>query len=331
MGTEIKTLTAKDTTDYLSHVYEIEKSLYEQKQIMEQLNGSVYTIDQQLGLEPQMEYEKKMHLSDSIVQIILMFAIAAFLGYEALSTPKSRFASGSLFDGLLYGVREMLTEYAGDLRTVKGTLLWIGGFFALLGVLKAVITAVKFFRTRLYNNRVREANQNTMEEYRCWREKLCDKKEAISTEYNILKEESQQTEAMLEKFYSANIIFPKYRTLPAISSLFEYMLSERCYGLSGHEGAYNLYESELRMGHIINSLESISSDLKGIKENQRYLYDVMSETADLTGKLLEQQKVNGKILHDIRQGNEVLQYNTTQIENRLEHIQWMEEQKFIFE
>ncbi len=107
---------------------------------------------------------------------------------------------------------------------------------------------------------------------------LLEKGKTLNDEYALLADERKKTKAVLNKFYSTNVIYPKYRSLPAIASLFEYMLSERCYGLTGHEGAYNLYESELRLGHIISTLDSISSDIKEIKQNQRMLYDVMSES-----------------------------------------------------
>lgn len=108
------------------------------------------------------------------------------------------------------------------------------------------------------------------------------------------------------------------------------MLSERCYGLTGHEGAYNLYENELRLGHIISTLDSISSDIKEIKQNQRMLYDVMSESQKMTKSMFEQQVINGQVLCDIRKSNQIMQYNQSQIANRMEHMHWLEEQKYLW-
>ena len=108
------------------------------------------------------------------------------------------------------------------------------------------------------------------------------------------------------------------------------MLSERCYGLTGHEGAYNLYENELRLGHIISTLDSISSDIKEIKQNQRMLYDVVSESQKMTKSMFEQQVINGQVLCDIRKSNQIMQYNQSQIANRMEHMQWLEEQNYLW-
>ena len=108
------------------------------------------------------------------------------------------------------------------------------------------------------------------------------------------------------------------------------MLSERCYGLTGHEGAYNLYENELRLGHIISTLDSISSDIKEIKQNQRMLYDVVSESQKMTKSMFEQQVMNGQVLCDIRKSNQIMQYNQRQIANRMEHMHWLEEQNYLW-
>ena len=66
---------------------------------------------------------------------------------------------------------------------------------------------------------------------------------------------------MLDKLYELNVIFPKYRDLVAVSQMYEYVASGRCNTLSGYEGAYNLYEQELRMNIVISQLEDIYDQL----------------------------------------------------------------------
>ena len=89
-------------------------------------------------------------------------------------------------------------------------------------------------------------------------------------------------------------------------------------------------ENELRLGHIISTLDSISSDIKEIKQNQRMLYDVMSESQKMTKSMFEQQVINGQVLCDIRKSNQIMQYNQSQIANRMEHMHWLEEQKYLW-
>ena len=87
--------------------------------------------------------------------------------------------------------------------------------------------------------------------------------------------------------YSLNIIYPKYRNLVAISSLFEYFESGRCSSLEGADGAYNMYEYELRSNIIINSLSQIIEDLGKIKNNQYALYETIQESNQTVSDLLK--------------------------------------------
>jgi hypothetical protein len=57
----------------------------------------------------------------------------------------------------------------------------------------------------------------------------------------------------------------------------EYLDSGRCSALEGPDGAYNLYESELRQNYIISKLDTIINQLDMIRENQYYLYTAMQD------------------------------------------------------
>ena len=70
------------------------------------------------------------------------------------------------------------------------------------------------------------------------------------------------------KLFSANVIYPNYRDVCALSSFYEYFNSERCYELEGPNGAYNLYESECRG----DSISKIFRTLEDINKNQVVLY-----------------------------------------------------------
>lgn len=87
-----------------------------------------------------------------------------------------------------------------------------------------------------------------------------------------------ETKALLEKLYSADIIFPKYRNMVAMCTMYEYFASGRCTELTGANGAYNLYESELRQNIIINQLENVNANLEQVKQNQYILYQGIAET-----------------------------------------------------
>ena len=75
-------------------------------------------------------------------------------------------------------------------------------------------------------------------------------------------------EAALQALYDENIIFPKYRNMVAITTINEYLMSGRCYELEGPNGAYNMYEMELRQNINIGQLSTNVDNLEQIRNNQ---------------------------------------------------------------
>ena len=81
--------------------------------------------------------------------------------------------------------------------------------------------------------------------------------------------------ANLTNVYGANIIYKKYQTVEACSSMYDYLESGRCYTLEGPHGAYNKYDDELSKGMIIERLEEINSKMDVVISNQVKAYHVM--------------------------------------------------------
>lgn len=103
----------------------------------------------------------------------------------------------------------------------------------------------------------------------------------------------------LNQLYSLDIIFPKYRNFIAISQIYEYFMSGRCTELEGHEGAYNIFESELRQNIIINKLNDVLNQLEQIKQNQYMIYQAICEANSHLAK--------------IESNTEAIKYNTAVI------------------
>ena len=101
----------------------------------------------------------------------------------------------------------------------------------------------------------------------------------------LLDQEITATEELLKKTYAArnelyayDIVFGKYRNPVALSSFYEYLMSGRCSALEGADGAYNIYESEIRANRVIAQLDTVISSLEDIKENQYMMYQEMCNT-----------------------------------------------------
>ena len=84
-------------------------------------------------------------------------------------------------------------------------------------------------------------------------------------------------------------------------SIYEYFGSGRVDTLEGPNGAYNLYESELRQNLIVNSLDKISSNLEIVKSNQFILYnELINNSKELNTKLSDISNSLNKTLYSVK-------------------------------
>ena len=110
--------------------------------------------------------------------------------------------------------------------------------------------------------------------------------------HHLLKDEIKTAEELLKKFYKAQsqmysygILFEKYRNFVAVSSFYEYIASGRCETLEGPNGAYNLFENEIRMNMVICQLNQVLESLEQIKQNQYMIYSAIQESNRLLSSL----------------------------------------------
>ena len=165
----------------------------------------------------------------------------------------------------------------GGLFWVALPILGVGGFIYYIISEKFPISYYEFDAKE---NRIRYYHQN------------CMKKEAlIIAEHEktliphvknqcveLVLEPKENAKRLLDKIYSQNIIFPKYRNFAAIAQIYEYLLSGRCSQLEGPNGAYNLYESELRQNIIIDKLDEIIWQLDSLNRTMSAICGAIIET-----------------------------------------------------
>lgn len=133
------------------------------------------------------------------------------------------------------------------------------------------------------------------------------------------------------ELYAAGIIFEKYQNVVALSSFYEYLMSGRCEKLEGANGAYNLYEAEVRANRVIERLDTVIDSLEQIKDNQYMMYSAMCsmqaeleqlnatmcaaldeiyETERNTSEAVTQLKNISQDSSTIAKNSEVIAYNT---------------------
>lgn len=120
----------------------------------------------------------------------------------------------------------------------------------------------------------------------------------------------QETLKARDEMYAFGVVFGKYRDLVSVSSFYEYLMAGRCTALEGADGAYNLYEREIRADLIISQLTEIISKLDQIQANQYTLYAELRKANTQLASL--NSKMNAAIETLDRIGNNTAQiaYNT---------------------
>ena len=130
-----------------------------------------------------------------------------------------------------------------------------------------------------------EENKTRKEEFiynqKCWEDSCTKMRET-------LEKPLKETKENLERVYAKNIIYPKYRNLPALTSIYEYYVTGRCEELSGPYGAYNLYEDEVRKDKIISQLNTVIANLEQIKQNQYKLYEQVCQIQSNTNRMVRE-------------------------------------------
>lgn len=136
-------------------------------------------------------------------------------------------------------------------------------------------------------------------------------------EVQDIKDKIQELCVARAKLLAMGIVHPKYADIVALSTMLEYLETGRCTQLEGHEGAYNIYESEIRANRIIAQLDQVIDSLEEIKRMQYYIYQVMTEiqsnTQAISAKMDSAITTLNKISEDtgaIRETTEVIAYNT---------------------
>lgn len=142
---------------------------------------------------------------------------------------------------------------------------------------------------------------------------------------SVVDQEIEEAENLLKKLYecrntlySYNIVFDKYRNVVALSTFYEYLMAGRCTVLEGHEGAYNIYENEIRANMIIGQLTQVINKLDEIKDTQYMIYtelrsvnqslDRLNETMD---KALVSIQNMEKDIANISANTDLIAHNTT--------------------
>lgn len=185
-------------------------------------------------------------------------------------------------------------------------ILFVGiGFFVGLIALSSASDSASL----KYDNDIKHYNKLVDDDKKRVNDELAQK-ENINSQIAILNLKRKEISETLNKLYDINIIYPKYRNFVAVTTFYEYFESGRCNTLQGHEGAYNIYENEIRLNIIITKLDDIIERLDEIRSNQYTIHNAVSEGNRIANNIYQQAiKTSGK-LDSINENSALTSYNS---------------------
>ena len=299
-------LNYENLKKYITIVYELEEEAWFQNELMTRLQQKINSLGKTKHVSPpQKPPAKKFTLP-----VFLLAPVTILLG--ALS----------LF--LFVGFVDCIIEDEG----LKAIFIYLILFFISLYPFSWALE--HWDKTSKYNSQYQKERENYNFKLKQYNEEVRKNKYEQTKEIELknklinycseLQSIHNGTTQCLNKFYNMDVVVPKYRYLIAISSFKDYLDEGRCYELSGHEGAYNLYNLEARLDKIITRLDAVISNLSEIKYNQYSLYQAVKESGKKTDLYYNQWiSSTNKFIDSYNNNTNLNNYHLERINKELEY------------
>ena len=272
-----KELSHNEMTQYLKTLMELEVSVYTQEKILEEAEESIYKpskrkvekeeVRVRYPSKPDKEYVNNDH------KIVLGIGI----GCVGIALILSIMSAAPYLQAFLYLVGAVAlalspTGFKAEKSAQEKYLADLNKYEKEIAETKAKHEALIAAAEKDYRRRLEEAEEDYARQLQDY--------QTVLPMIEQMRNELDATETVLHDMYSLDILYLKYRDLIAVSSFYEYFATERVSKLTGSNGAYNLYEQELRMDLVINKLDVIITELDDIKANQYALYRELKTAND---------------------------------------------------
>lgn len=300
-------MTKSDLTRYLKAAVELEQRVYTQAVTLSELDDYYNSLGIPTVFAPVANPHKPS--TTDFLENAAVIPIALFIAIPL-----------ALF-GLFLGFLDLFPEFRAMLYGISGLLIIISIIIAI----NENSNSREDYEAALYNAEEQKRQQKRLIEDDAKRVASENKKkERILEQRQLLYDKWEETNSVLDKLYSLNIIYSKYRNFVAVCSFYEYLLSGRCSQLEGHEGAYNIFEEEKRLDLIVGKLDDIITRLEQIEENQYTLYEAINQSNETANKLVNNVAVLTSKADYISSQTEIAAKNTQWAAEELNTIKWIE-------
>ena len=291
-------MTGKQLTEYFRHVMELESSIRCQEQIREKIKN----ISPQYPPQPEYRTSNK---TSNLLHSKYQLECPNDESKDLLEPTKPTLAAYMILIAIFGVIAALIVLIIAPLNYFFP--IWLVGFgiFAIPFLIKYAIDRVNYEKAMEYyysefdrrrddykkkkaeydakkqefDRQIKDADQivhsNHQKAQSSWMERKNEIDRAVrqaKLEADRLTGPIAEARNSLQQLYDKNVIYPKYRNMVAVCTIYEYLESGRCSALDGPNGAYNLYESELRQNLIINKLDEVIDNIAIIQNNQFQLY-----------------------------------------------------------
>lgn len=232
--------------------------------------------------------------------------------------------TGGGFEGL-----ETMLEWSFEHWKLSYAFPILMGFVIpiVVGIVKTTKDKKRY--SEKYKNELGTYNQNVANDKARVQKELAQK-QYLQTQADTLAAMWRTSKEKLDKMYSYDILEEKYRNIVAVASIYEYLKHERTRSLQrvgSDEGAYNIFESEVRLNKIITNTDIIIQKLDVVIENQRELANTMRNAQNSINNLVTStNNMSARIQSGMNRLNasvELSNYQQQQTNNELRYMNFM--------
>jgi len=302
--------------EYLGIVVDMEKSIYLMDKVTQELKQRIEPlgINRPIRVPQKESCEYKGKGPRALILTVLAFIAASYFF--------AGFMNGSFSDGV---------EYTLLFLTIPFCIYLFMAFSDDKGNRRACKQAEEKYNSemRMFAECTRADHERVERELR--------QKAYFESSLKQLEAKLSDSRICLQKIYAKNIIFPKYRNLVMVCSMYEYICAGRCTALEGSDGAYNILEMEIRLDRIITQLDSVIANLERVQKNQFMLYTAISESNQQIAHIVEStnhvaigiQSFHGEVheldrrIAELQKTSEITAYQEAQAQKELRYMNRM--------
>lgn len=306
-------LNYNDLLKYMEIVLDMEKNVYVELKSWQDLQGQM----NRLGMPRKYNKPVRYSTTNLFLRFLASFFGGAIVGFIAVFV-------------LIVGACTVGHIAQTDLPTPK-TAITVGVITWIIVIIIAMRSAImeKNYEKNRYSTELNDYNTNLSNDNARVQRELAQK-QYLQTQADTLAAMWRTSKEKLDKMYSYDILEEKYRNIVAVASIYEYLKHERTRSLQrvgSDEGAYNIFESEVRLNKIITNTDIIIQKLDVVIENQRELANTMRNAQNSINNLVTStNNMSARLQSGMKQLNasvELSNYQQQQTNNELRYMNFM--------